>query len=92
MFRKLSAALFVGLVAAAAPLAAQAGIGVVGGFVSANVTSDPNPVGTHGPGVTGRPDARGPAEVAAMRTPARFRLAAGPRRVSFAGAAHHARQ
>ena len=46
MFRKLSAALFVGLVAAAAPLAAQAGIGVVGGFVSANVTSDPNPVGT----------------------------------------------
>lgn len=53
MFRKLSLGLSLGLIAAAAPLTAQTGIGVVGGFVSANVTSDPNPVGTTYSGKSG---------------------------------------
>ena len=41
MYRKLSLALSVGLVAAAAPLAAQNGLGVVGGYVSSNFVVEP---------------------------------------------------
>jgi len=41
MIRKLAATLIVGLFATVAPLTAQVGIGLVGGYVGANISEDP---------------------------------------------------